>query len=55
MGWFSADEVITTAANNNSEKHSTAQTVALCILAAVAIGYVVIKCSTATTTVVLKE
>lgn len=39
MGWFSADEVIASSSNNNSEQHMTAQTVALCILAAVALGY----------------
>lgn len=44
MGWFSADEVISTSSNSSiGEKHMTAQTVALCILAAVALGYGAIK------------
>lgn len=43
MGWFSADEVIASSSNNNGEQHMTAQTVALCILAAVALGYGVLK------------
>lgn len=44
MGWFSADEVISTSANSSvGEQHMTAQTVALCILAAVALGYGALK------------
>lgn len=44
MGWFSNEEVITT---NNAvcpqENHHHAQTIALCALAVVAVGYVLIK------------
>lgn len=43
MGWFSADEVIGSSSNSTSEQHMSAQTVALCILSAVALGYGVLK------------
>lgn len=36
MGWFSADAVIAPTISNAPEKSDTVQTVALCILAAVA-------------------
>lgn len=40
MGWFSADEII---ANNNMSTHDTVQTVALGVLAIVALIYGVLK------------
>lgn len=43
MGWFSADEVIAPTISNAPEKSDTVQTVALCILAAVAACYVGVK------------
>lgn len=43
MGWFSADEIVAPVTNNSSEDHITAQTVALCVLAAVAVGYLAAK------------
>lgn len=43
MGWFSADEVISTSANSASSDNLTTQNVALCILAAVALGYGALK------------
>lgn len=46
MGWFSADEIVAPAPVVNigkSEGHHAAQTIALCVLSAVAVGYVVLK------------
>lgn len=45
MGWFSADEIVApvAAGTTPSESHATAQTVALCVLAAVAVGYIAVK------------
>lgn len=44
MGWFSADEIVAPAAANNANgQHSTPQTIALCVLAAAAVGYIAIK------------
>lgn len=43
MGWFSADEIVAPAVVSNAESHHTAQTVALCVLATVAVGYIVVK------------
>lgn len=50
MGWFSADEIVVptssvTSAPSNSG-HLTAQTVALCVLAGVAVGYLLVKAVT---------
>lgn len=42
MGWFSADEVVTPVINNVNDHHAT-QTVALCVLAGVALGYVMLR------------
>lgn len=42
MGWFSAYEIVAPV-SVQSEGHSTAQTIALCILAAVAVGYIIVK------------
>lgn len=44
MGWFSADEIIAPTTNSNTiESNQAAQTVALCIIAAVAVGYVLLR------------
>lgn len=43
MGWFSADEIVAPAVLSNAEGHHTAQAVALCILAGVAVGYLLVK------------
>lgn len=44
MGWFSADEIVAApAAASASEGHYTAQSVSPCILATVAVGYVVLR------------
>lgn len=46
MGWFSADEIVAPApivSSEKSEGHHSAQTIALCILSAVAVGYVLLK------------
>lgn len=44
MGWFSADEILTPIANaSNNEQSTDAQTIALCVLAAVAVGYIATK------------
>lgn len=45
MGWFSADEIVAPVAVGaaQSETHTTAQTVSLCVLAAVAVGYIATK------------
>lgn len=44
MGWFSADEIvaptITASAPNG---HHVAQTIALCVMAGVAVGYILAK------------
>lgn len=44
MGWFSADEIVAPVANSDkSNSDHTTQAVALCILAAVAVGYLACK------------
>lgn len=43
MGWFSADEIVAPAAVTTTESHHTAQTVALCLMAGVAVGYLLVK------------
>lgn len=47
MGWFSADEVIapvvSSAVTETPNHHTSAQTIALCVLAAVAVGYVLLR------------
>lgn len=44
MGWFSADEIVAAPATAaNYEGHFTAQSIALCVLAAVTTGYVAVK------------
>lgn len=44
MGWFSADEIVAPAATSNiSEGHHTAQVIAICVIAAVAVGYLLLK------------
>lgn len=44
MGWFSADEIVAPVSNSeNKNENHTAQTVALCVLAAVAVGYIAVK------------
>lgn len=40
MGWFSVAPVV---ANTDCKSDSSAQTIALCVLAAVAVGYVAIR------------
>lgn len=42
MGWFSSDEIVTTNQMAQSDHHET-QAIALCVLAGVAIFYVVTK------------
>lgn len=42
MGWFSADEIVAPVTNNEQNSVS-AQTIAICILAAVAVGYIAVK------------
>lgn len=45
MGWFSADEVIapTISTTNNTEPHNVAQAVALCVIAGVAVSYIIVR------------
>lgn len=44
MGWFSADEVIApTISTTNTEPHNVAQAVALCVIAGVAVGYIIVR------------
>lgn len=45
MGWFSADEIVAPASSSASDSGNshTTQTVALCILAGVALAYVGVK------------
>lgn len=45
MGWFSADEIVAPASSTSTtqERNHTAQTVALCVLAALACAYAMIK------------
>lgn len=43
MGWFSADEIVAPVSNSDKSEHHTAQTVALCVLAAVAVGYLLVR------------
>lgn len=42
MGWFCADEFVAHVASNE-QKSASAQTIAICVLAAVAVGYIAIK------------
>lgn len=44
MGWFSADEIVAapTIGSENVQKNAP-QTVAICVIAIVAVGYVLIK------------
>lgn len=41
MGWFSADEIVQNSSSDNG--HDTAQTIAICALAAVAVAYGLFK------------
>lgn len=44
MGWFSADEIVApTSSNSSGSDHNVAQTAALCVLAGVALGYILIR------------
>ena len=45
MGWFSADEIVAPVVNSatTTDGNHTAQTVALCVLASVAVGYLLVK------------
>lgn len=43
MGWFTNEEVITTNSVECPNQQHGAQSVALCVLAAVAVGYVLVK------------
>lgn len=45
MGWFSADEIVvpTNSGDSKYESNHTAQTVALCVLAVVAVGYLTVR------------
>ena len=43
MGWFSADEIVAPAVNSANTSATSTQTIALCILAAVALVYVAAK------------
>lgn len=43
MGWFSADEVVAPVINSKSEQNHTAQTVAICVIAALAVSYIAVK------------
>lgn len=43
MGWFSADEIVAPTSSSVEGGHHTAQTVALCVLAAVAVGCLLVK------------
>lgn len=43
MGWFSADEIVAPATANIENSNNNAQTIALCVLEAVATGYVLLK------------
>lgn len=42
MGWFSADEIVAPV-STTADSGGTAKTVALCVLAAVAVGYIAFK------------
>lgn len=43
MGWFNNEEVVTTNTAACPQENHQAQTIALCIIAAVAVGYVLLK------------
>lgn len=43
MGWFSADEIVAPATSSSGGADHTAQTVSLCILAGVAVRYLLFK------------
>lgn len=44
MGWFSADEIVAPAVQtSNAESNHTAQTVAVCVLAGLAVAYAVFR------------
>lgn len=43
MGWFSADEIVAPTTSSSEKTDNTAQTVSLCILAGVAVGYLLFK------------
>lgn len=44
MGWFSSEDIIAPVVSSNvNEGHQTAQSVSLCVIAAIAAGYIVIK------------
>lgn len=43
MGWFSADEIVAAPAASSEHTSNAAQTIGICVLAAVVTGYVLVR------------